>query len=58
MIEVNSMVLVQSLLLILSLVVLYFGAEFALSGAEKVGKYFGLSPLVIGLVIVGFGNPN
>ena len=56
MIEVNSMVLVQFLLLILSLVILYFGAEFALSGAEKVGKYFGLSPLVIGLVIVGFGT--
>ena len=56
MIEVNSTVLVQFLLLILSLVILYFGAEFALSGAEKVGKYFGLSPLVIGLVIVGFGT--
>jgi len=50
------MVLVQFLFLILSLAVLYFGAEFALSGAEKVGKYFGLSPLVIGLVIVGFGT--
>ena len=42
--------------LILSLVILYFGAEFALDSAEKVGKFFGLSPLVIGLVIVGFGT--
>ena len=56
MVEVNMMVLGQSLLLVLSLVILYFGAEFALNGAEKVGKYFGLSPLVIGLVIVGFGT--
>ena len=43
-------------LMIVSLIVLYFGAEFALDGAEKVGKYFGLSPFVIGLVIVGFGT--
>ena len=56
MVEVNMMVLGQSLLLVLSLVILYFGAEFALNGAEKVGTYFGLSPLVIGLVIVGFGT--
>jgi cation:H+ antiporter len=46
----------QLALMVLSLVVLYFGAEFALDGAEKVGQYFGLSPLVIGLVIVGFGT--
>ena len=50
------MVLAQFLLLTLSLAILYFGAEFALNGAEKVGQYFGLSPLVIGLVIVGFGT--
>lgn len=48
--------LLQATLLILAIVVLYFGAEFALDSAEKVGRYFGLSPLVIGLLIVGFGT--
>ena len=43
-------------LLIVSLVALYFGAEFALDSAERIGKFLGLSPLVIGLVIVGFGT--
>jgi len=48
--------LVQVLFLILSFVMLYYGAEFALESAEKIGLYFGLSPLVIGLLIVGFGT--
>src|SRR5690606_26567278 len=46
----------QALLLALSLVALYYGAELALGSAEKIGRYFKLSPLVIGLVIVGFGT--
>jgi cation:H+ antiporter len=37
-------------------VALYFGAEFALEAAEKIGIFFGLSPLVIGLVLIGFGT--
>ena len=48
--------LLQACLLILSIVILYFGVEFALDAAEVVGRYFGLSPLVIGLLIVGFGT--
>lgn len=48
--------LLQAILLVLAIVVLYFGAEFALDSAEKVGRYFGFSPLVIGLLIVGFGT--
>ncbi len=48
--------LVQALLLFVSLATLYYGAEMALSSAEKIGRYFKLSPLVIGLVIVGFGT--
>lgn len=46
----------QVLLFILAIVILYFGAEMALESAEKIGLYFGLSPLVIGLLIVGFGT--
>ncbi|MGB0453252.1 MAG: calcium/sodium antiporter [Bacteriovoracaceae bacterium] len=46
----------QILLLTISIVGLYFGAEFALDASEKVGKRFGLPPLVIGLVLIGFGT--
>lgn len=48
--------LLQATLLIISLVILYFGAEWVLEGAEKIGLFLGFSPLVIGLVIVGFGT--
>lgn len=47
---------VQAFLLLVSLATLYYGAELALGSAEKIGRYFRLSPLVIGLVIVGFGT--
>lgn len=46
----------QVLLLVGSILALYFGAELALESAEKIGKYFKLSPLVIGLVLIGFGT--
>jgi cation:H+ antiporter len=46
----------QSLLLLLSIFVLYWGAEFTLSSAEVVGLKFKLSPLAVGLLIVGFGT--
>jgi cation:H+ antiporter len=47
---------VQVVILILAIIALYFGAEFALEGAEKIGMFFGLSPLVIGLLLIGFGT--
>ena len=46
----------QVVILIISIIALYFGAELALDAAEKVGFYFGFSPLAIGLVLVGFGT--
>lgn len=46
----------QVVLLVFAIVMLYFGAEFALEAAEKIGLYLGMSPLVIGLLIVGFGT--
>lgn len=48
--------LLQAVLLVFSIVLLYYGADFVLHAAEKIGLYLGLSPLVIGLVIVGFGT--
>ena len=40
----------------LSLVILFFGAEFALNASEKIGERLGLSPMVIGMLLVGFGT--
>jgi cation:H+ antiporter len=48
--------LLQAALLLASIVGLYFGAEFALDSGERIGRRFGLSPLVIGLLIIGFGT--
>lgn len=41
---------------IASLVALVKGADFLLTGAERVGKYFKLPPFVIGALIVGIGT--
>lgn len=48
--------IISSLLLILSIIVLYFGAELSLDASEKLGKKLGLSPLVIGMLLIGFGT--
>lgn len=43
-------------LLILSVAILFYGAEFSLSASEKIGAKLGLPPLIIGMVLVGFGT--
>lgn len=48
--------LIPFLYIIAAIVVLYFGAELTLEAAEKVGKRLGLSPLTIGMLLVGFGT--
>jgi len=48
--------LVQGLYFILGLVALYYGADFSLESAEKIGKSWKMSPLLVGLFIVGFGT--
>ena len=48
--------LLQVFFLILSVVALYYGASWALESAERIGFSLGLSPLTIGLFIVGFGT--
>ncbi len=48
--------LLQIGLLVLSLAILYGSAELVLGGAEGLGQWFGLSPLTIGLLLVGFGT--
>ncbi|MDA8791952.1 sodium:calcium antiporter [Bacteriovoracaceae bacterium] len=44
------------LLFIISLVLLYYGAEFSLDSSEKIGKKIGLPPIVVGMLLVGFGT--
>jgi cation:H+ antiporter len=44
------------LILVFSIVLLYFGAEFTLNAAEKIGNKLGLSPFIIGMVLIGFGT--
>lgn len=44
------------ILFVLGLVGLFFGGELLVRGASAVARHFGLSPLVIGLTVVGFGT--
>ena len=48
--------LLHVLLLILGLVILYFGAESLVSGASKIALAFGISPMIIGLTIVALAT--
>ena len=48
--------LLQVFYFLLSIVGLYFGAEISLESSERVGKSWKLSPLLIGMFIVGFGT--
>ena len=44
------------ILFVVGLVALFFGGEFLVRGASAVARHFRLSPMVIGLTIVGFGT--
>lgn len=44
------------ILFVLGLVALFFGGEYLVRGASAVARHFRLSPMVIGLTIVGFGT--
>ena len=48
--------ILQVFFLIISMAILYYGAEKTLGASEKIGMAFGFSPLMIGLLIVGFGT--
>ena len=47
--------LIPVLLVVASLVVLYFGADFLVKGSSSLAVRFGISPLV-GLTVVAFGT--
>ena len=42
--------------LIIGSVMLFYGAEFIVKGRSQLARYFGLSPIVIGLTVVAFGT--
>ena len=44
------------IVLVISLVLLYFGAEWLVRGAARIAARLGIRPLIVGLVIVGFGT--
>ena len=48
--------LVPVLLVVASLAVLYFGADFLVKGSSSLAVRFGISPLVVGLTVVAFGT--
>lgn len=48
--------LVPVLLVVLSLVLLYFGAEWLVKGAASSALRLGLTPLVVGLTVVAYGT--
>jgi cation:H+ antiporter len=44
------------LLFVIGLVALFFGGEYLVRGASAIARHFRLSPMVIGLTVVGFGT--
>lgn len=48
--------LIPVLLVVASLVILYFGADFLVKGSSSLAVRFGISSLVVGLTVVAFGT--
>lgn len=48
--------LLSVLLLLVGLVVLYFGAEYLVKGASSIALSLGMTPLLVGLTVVAFGT--
>ena len=48
--------LLQVVLLVVGLVLLIKGADWLVDGSSGIAKYFGVSPMFIGLTIVAFGT--
>lgn len=50
------MLLLWTAVFVISLAVLVKGSDFLLNSAEKIGLALGLSPFIIGVVVIGFGT--
>lgn len=44
------------LMIVLGLIILVWSADLFVEGAAAIARYFGMSPLLIGMVVVGFGT--
>jgi cation:H+ antiporter len=49
-------VFIGIIFLIIGSAMLFYGAEFIVKGGSRLARYFGLSPIVIGLTVVAFGT--
>lgn len=54
--EYSNAVLIFTLALILGLAALIWSADRFIAGASGIARYLGMSPLLIGMLIVGFGT--
>lgn len=48
--------IVSVLLLLIGLVILYYGAEYLVQGASSIALALGMAPLIVGLTVVAFGT--
>ena len=48
--------IIHLVLLLVGLVILYYGAEFLVAGASKIALSYGVSPLIVGLTVVAFAT--
>ena len=48
--------IIQIILLIIGLVLLIKGADWLVNGASSIARKYGVSELIVGLIIVGFGT--
>lgn len=46
----------NSIVILISIVLLYFGAEWLVKGGSNIASRFGVSPLIVGLTVVAFGT--
>ncbi len=50
------MLILWGAVFVVSLAVLIKGSDYVLGAAERIGAYFGMTPFIIGVVVVGFGT--
>ncbi len=48
--------IIESLLFVVGLILLYFGAEWLVGGSSSIALRFGITPLIVGCTVVAFGT--
>jgi cation:H+ antiporter len=52
----NEAVLINGVYFVIGLAGLFYGAEWMVTGAARLARHFGTTPLVVGLTVVAFGS--